>query len=165
MTCFQSGTTTGIVISFNPVRGFGFIASSLGQMFVHRTAVEKVLGEFVPGAEVTVDYRTAEKGLKAVAVHSVKPPVFELGTVKWFDEHKGFGYIELAGGAADVFLHISVADAAGVVPWEGLALEFCAVEAEKGRRAVVIRQAQEAQSTPPKPTSAKREKANGAALH
>ncbi|MGW0565090.1 cold-shock protein [Streptomyces sp. NPDC003016] len=29
------------------------------------------------------------------------------GIVKWFDEAKGFGFIEQAGGGADVFAHFS----------------------------------------------------------
>jgi cold shock protein len=35
------------------------------------------------------------------------------GIVKWFNPEKGFGFVELADGAGDVFLHIAVLDAAG----------------------------------------------------
>jgi CspA family cold shock protein len=33
--------------------------------------------------------------------------------VKWFNPTKGFGFVELADGSGDVFLHISVVEAAG----------------------------------------------------
>ena len=35
------------------------------------------------------------------------------GTVKWFNAEKGFGFVELADGSGDVFLHIAVLQAAG----------------------------------------------------
>src|SRR4029078_959960 len=34
-------------------------------------------------------------------------------TVKWFNADKGFGFVELADGSGDVFLHIAVLQAAG----------------------------------------------------
>jgi CspA family cold shock protein len=33
--------------------------------------------------------------------------------VKWFNAEKGFGFVELADGSGDVFLHIAVLEAAG----------------------------------------------------
>jgi cold shock protein len=35
------------------------------------------------------------------------------GIVKWFNREKGFGFVELADGSGDVFLHIAVLEAAG----------------------------------------------------
>lgn len=34
-------------------------------------------------------------------------------TVKWFNAEKGFGFVELADGSGDVFLHVAVLQAAG----------------------------------------------------
>ncbi|WP_454848700.1 cold-shock protein [Rhizobium binxianense] len=36
------------------------------------------------------------------------------GTVKWFNASKGFGFIESDDGSADVFVHISAVERAGM---------------------------------------------------
>jgi len=36
------------------------------------------------------------------------------GTVKWFNAQKGFGFIQPEAGGADVFVHISAVERAGL---------------------------------------------------
>ncbi|UTD25749.1 cold-shock protein [Bradyrhizobium sp. WD16] len=37
-----------------------------------------------------------------------------IGTVKWFNGQKGFGFIQPESGGADVFVHISAVERAGL---------------------------------------------------
>ncbi|MEJ0024380.1 MAG: cold-shock protein [Alphaproteobacteria bacterium] len=37
-----------------------------------------------------------------------------IGTVKWFNPDKGFGFIQPENGAKDVFVHISAVERAGL---------------------------------------------------
>ena len=48
-----------------------------------------------------------------------------IGTVKWFNVNKGFGFIAPEGGDRDVFVHISAVERAGISSLnEGQRVEF-----------------------------------------
>ncbi|MHB8770800.1 MAG: cold-shock protein [Syntrophales bacterium] len=55
------------------------------------------------------------------------------GTVKWFDESKGFGFIARNDGDADVFVHYSAIQAGGFrTLTEGQSVRFAVVTGAKG---------------------------------
>jgi CspA family cold shock protein len=58
-----------------------------------------------------------------------------LGTVKWFNAQKGFGFIQPADGSKDVFVHISAVERAGLGTLaEGQQVRF-EVVTERGKQA------------------------------
>ncbi|SDJ51057.1 cold-shock protein [Microbulbifer yueqingensis] len=60
------------------------------------------------------------------------------GTVKWFDESKGFGFIEQQSGP-DVFAHYSaIADSGFKTLADGQQVEFTVTEGPKGLQAANI---------------------------
>ena len=57
-----------------------------------------------------------------------------VGTVKWFNSTKGYGFIEPEDGGADVFVHITAVQASGMDGLEeGQKLSFDLEEAKNGR--------------------------------
>ena len=55
------------------------------------------------------------------------------GTVKWFNDTKGFGFITPEGGAKDCFVHHSAIQGSGFKSLtEGESVEFDMVEGQKG---------------------------------
>ena len=72
------------------------------------------------------------------------------GTVKWFNDAKGFGFIEPEGGGADVFAHFSAVQMDGFRTLkQGSRVEFELVEGPKGSQAQNIRPAARPGDEPP----------------
>ena len=63
------------------------------------------------------------------------------GTVRWFDAERGFGFLALQDGSADLFVHASeiVGDGGAKVLREGQAVEFEAGEGDRGPQARSVR--------------------------
>ena len=62
------------------------------------------------------------------------------GTVKWFNDAKGFGFIEPEGGGADVFAHFSAVQMDGFRTLkQGSRVSYELVQGPKGSLAQAIR--------------------------
>src|SRR5258707_4517241 len=88
---------------------------------------------------------------------SAPPPMAEGpetdAVVKWFNGQKGFGFVELADGTGDAFLHVAVLQAAGrqsVLP--GAKMRVATAQGPKGRQVARVIEVDEstASAEPPR---------------
>jgi CspA family cold shock protein len=62
----------------------------------------------------------------------------EIGVVKWFNDAKGYGFIERTG-KEDVFVHYSAVEGSGFRTLaEGQSVEFDVVDGPKGKQAANV---------------------------
>ena len=59
-----------------------------------------------------------------------------MGTVKWFDPAKGYGFIKPDGGGKDLFVHISACEKAGYTKLtEGAKINYELLTTQSGKTA------------------------------
>ncbi len=148
--------------------GFVELGNGAGDAFLHIGALQAAGYETVPpGAKLKVYVGNGMKGTQVTRVLEVdtagaaerapqrsfsdaprggprRAPdpataVSVSGTVKWFDDNKGFGFVQSHDGGKDVFVHISVLGSSGVQHLaEGQAVTMRVVDTPKGREALSI---------------------------
>jgi CspA family cold shock protein len=136
----------GSISWYEPAKGYGFALPDGGgsEVFVHSSAI-------VTGGVVTAGQRVAfligegERGPQAEHLVPLGPGAAAEatastddgadGTVSWFDESKGFGFVTPDAGGEDVFVHVR-ALAEGLT-WltEGDRVMFDVVQSDKGPQA------------------------------
>src|SRR3712207_1378509 len=71
---------------------------------------------------------------RAAAPHHGRSTAMPIGTVKWFNPTKGYGFIQPDDGSRDVFLHVSDVQRAGLQdPREGDKLEYQLQRGQQGK--------------------------------
>jgi cold shock protein len=160
-------TVWGKLKWFNPGKRYGFVELSdgSGDAFIHATALAGIgVSTLQPGETLELRVALGQRGPQVTEVISVdsstaasprptrkgfrspaeRPPleasVQEMGTVKWYNVAKGFGFIVLDGSGKDVFVHVSVLDRAGITGLnEGQRVFVGVAEGTKGPEAASIR--------------------------
>ncbi|MBO0733264.1 MAG: cold shock domain-containing protein [Methylocapsa sp.] len=156
-----------VVKWFKPEKGFGFVELSdgTGDAFLHIGTLHAAGFETVPpGAKLKINTGTGAKGVQVTRVLEVdtsgaadraprgfgevrqqrrapdpSTAVSVTGTVKWFDDHKGFGFVQSNDGGKDVFVHISILAPSGIQNLaEGQPVTMQVVDTPKGREALSI---------------------------
>jgi len=151
----------GTVAWYEPGKGYGFATPDGGgpEVFVHSSAI-------VAGGVVSAGQRVAfllvqgERGLQAEHVLPLgagagQPAAVDGadGTVSWFDEGKGFGFVTPDAGGEDVFVHVR-ALAEGLT-WltEGDRVVYEVVQGDRGPQARDLHLVQGAAEDAPAPSA------------
>ena len=152
-----------VVKWFKADKGFGFVEvlDGSGDAFLHAKVLPPGQVEVSAGVRLTVVVLEEEKGRRVsrvVAVHERSPDrqaaaiarnptaradtlsaIETFGTVKWFSEAKGMGFIADERGGKDVFVHASVLQAGHQSRLsEGQRVLMKVIETDKGRKAVSV---------------------------
>ncbi len=148
--------------------GFVELSNGAGDAFLHIGALQSAGYETVPpGAKLKVNVANGMKGVQVTRVLEVdtagaserapqrsfndaapraprRAPdpasaVSVSGIVKWFDDSKGFGFVQSNDGGKDVFVNISILGPSGVSHLaEGQPVTMQVVDTPKGREALSI---------------------------
>jgi CspA family cold shock protein len=91
----------------------------------------------VAGASEPRQHRTTEK-IKCLEIHPMSNR--QNGTVKWFNDEKGYGFITPQSGGDDLFVHFKAIESDGFKSLkEGQAVSFVAEKGQKGMQAAQVR--------------------------
>ena len=153
---------------YNPDKGFGFVelADGSGDAFLHVSVVERGgYGSVPPGATLEVRAGPGPKGAQVTEILSVdastamaeqprrarpERPAYapaaerataeEIGTVKWYNAMKGFGFVGPDRGGKDIFVHASALERSGLMGLaEGQRVAVDVADGQKGPEAVNVR--------------------------
>jgi cold shock protein len=81
-----------------------------------------------------------DRDASALSEFCFRDGVMTIGTVKFFNESKGFGFIAPEGGGKDVFVHATALEAAGIRSLsEGQKVTFDSQPDARGAKAVNIK--------------------------
>ncbi|MFJ2298577.1 cold-shock protein [Oerskovia paurometabola] len=132
----------GTVNWYEPTKGYGFVTpdDDRTEIFVHSSAI-------VGGGVITEGQRVAflvvdgEKGPQAdhllpLRAEAARPASDGAdGTVSWYDDVKGFGFVAPDSGGGDVFVHVSALGSGMTELSEGDRVTYDVVDGDKGPNA------------------------------
>ena len=134
-------TVWGEVKWYNPLKRYGFVELSdgYGDAFLHATALASInAGTLQPGVRLEFRLAPGQRGPQVTEIlhvdtsttapsspvrksfrsqperHPSEASVREMGTVKWYNVARGFGFIMMDGDATEVFVHASALDRSSI---------------------------------------------------
>jgi CspA family cold shock protein len=153
----------GVIKWFDPTKGFGFVLSDEGgaDILLHANVLRNFgQGSVADGSRISILAQQTARGLQAVEVTEIVPPVDATtplrdmedvsdaqiqaaeilpARVKWFDKVKGFGFANVFGNPADVFVHVEVLRRSGLSDLQsGEAIGLRQMDGERGLMAIDI---------------------------
>jgi len=157
-------TLRGRVKWFDPVKGFGFVVSDAGgrDILLHANVLRNFgQSSVADGAGIEIAVQETDRGFQATEVIAITPPPEEEGDVpegaaapavvpgdialmvparvKWFDPGKGFGFANVFGDPADVFVHADVLRRSGLADLQaGEAICLQVADGERGLLAEAV---------------------------
>ena len=157
-------TVRGAVKWFDSAKGFGFVVSEEGgsDILLHANVLRRFgQNSVADGALIEILTQETDRGCQAVEILSIEPPlhadllvlpdledfdldqldqvVLQPARVKWFDKGKGFGFANVFGSDADIFLHVEVLRRSGLTdlaPGEALALRV--IDGKRGLMTIEV---------------------------
>ncbi len=151
---------SGHVKWFDFAKGYGFVVPEIAEgviltddVMLHvsclRTYGENSADE---GAKIVCDIVQRDKGWQVLEILEMDRPraalakeqgaalTYEPVVVKWFNNVKGFGFVNRPGSDEDIFIHISVMRKIGLEMLEtGMQLEIVTGKSDKGENVVMIK--------------------------
>ncbi len=155
---------SGVVKWFDPAKGFGFVVADEGgpDILLHANVLRNFgQSSVADGSRVRLTVQATERGMQAVEVCEITPPEpgavaglrdfaeitteqlaaipLEPARVKWFDKAKGFGFANVFGLDADIFIHVEVLRRSGMAdlqPGEAVCLRV--IDGRRGRMAAEV---------------------------
>lgn len=154
----------GVVKWFDPAKGFGFVVAENGgdDILLHANVLRNFgQNSVADGAAIELLTQITDRGCQAIEVISIEPPKVEdrpalpdledfdpeqleqvelqPARVKWFDKGKGFGFANIFGSDADIFVHVEVLRRSGLAelaPGEALAIRV--IDGKRGLMAIEV---------------------------